>query len=72
LDVQLYQLMYDGDDPPASPKPVAASLKGSWEASRAGKRFMSKINPSLSRMKQHDRDLILFLATRVAKNRKQR
>ena len=53
LDVQLYQLMYDGDDPPASPKPVAASLKGSWEASRAGKRFMSKISPLLSSVVSH-------------------
>ncbi len=68
LELPMYHLMYDGDEPPVLPKPTNGTKNG-WESSSAGVRLMRKLNPLLAEMKQADRNLILFLAQKVAKNR---
>jgi transcriptional regulator with XRE-family HTH domain len=70
LDVQLYQLMYDGDKPPAPPKPNAEGAKDSWVASRKGGNLMNKLTPLLAKMSSQDRNLILFLAGKAASKRR--
>jgi transcriptional regulator with XRE-family HTH domain len=70
LDVQLYQLMYDGDKPPAPPRPVADGAKDSWEASRKGSSLMNKFSRLLAKMSSQDRNLILFLAGKAARRPK--
>lgn len=67
LDVQLYQLMYDGDKPPAPPRPKAGGAKNSWEASRKGGSLMNKLIPLLARMSSQDRNLIIFLAGKASR-----
>src|ERR1700681_3063825 len=59
LDVQLYQLMYDGNEPPAPPRPKAVGAKGSWEASRRGSTQMNKLARLVAKMSPQDRNLIL-------------
>ena len=66
LDVQLYQLMYDGDKPPAPPRPKPEGAKDSWEASRKGSNLMNKLTPLLAKMSSQDRNLMLFLAGKAA------
>ena len=68
LELPLYHLMFDGDEPPPLPKsanPQAESL----ESSRQGKVLMGKLVPLLAKMSQNDRNLILFMAGRVSKKR---
>jgi transcriptional regulator with XRE-family HTH domain len=70
LDVRLYQLMYDGNEPPAPPRPKAEGAKDSWEASRKGSSLMSKLSRLLAKMSPQDRNLILFLAGKAARKSK--
>jgi transcriptional regulator with XRE-family HTH domain len=71
LEVQLYQLMYDGDKPPV-PLAIAKESKkhGGWESSRPGITLMRKLTPLLSKMSASDRDLILLLAAKASQKRK--
>src|SRR5258707_15753440 len=45
LEIPMYQLMYDGSEPPLPPKPVKNHVQDSWEASRAGLRLIGKLIP---------------------------
>jgi transcriptional regulator with XRE-family HTH domain len=69
LEIPMYHLMFDGNDPPVPAKLTNNGTKDVWEDSRAGVRLMKKIIRLLSKMKQSDGNLILFLAGRVAKKR---
>jgi transcriptional regulator with XRE-family HTH domain len=67
LDVRLYQLMYDGNEPPAPPRPKAEGAKDAWEASRKGGSLMNKLTRLLAKMSSQDRNLILFLAGKASR-----
>lgn len=67
LELPLYHLMFDGDKPPALPKPAKRGTENSLESSRSGALLMRKLLPLLAKMDQEDRNLILFLAGRVSK-----
>ena len=69
LELPLYHLMFDGDEPPAVPKSANAGKIDSLESSRQGKTLMRKLVPLLAKMSQDDRNLILFMAGRVSKKR---
>lgn len=70
LEIPMYHLMFDGNEPPAPPKlRTNSSSKDTWENSRTGVRLMRKIVRLLSKMNQSDRNLILFLAGKVVRNR---
>ena len=69
LGIPMYQLMYDGDKPPASPETAKNHTRNSWESSRAGLRLMDKLIPLIAKMNQSDRNLILFLAGKVGHKR---
>jgi len=69
LELPLYHLMFDGDKPPAPPKSIKGSTENSVESSRSGSLLMKKMVGLLAKMDQEDRNLILFLAGRVSKNR---
>jgi transcriptional regulator with XRE-family HTH domain len=66
LEIPMYQLMYEGSQPPAPPKALKGRAKDSWESSRGGARLMNKLVPLIAKMDQSDRKLILFLAGKVA------
>jgi len=69
LGMPMYQLMYDGDKPPAAPETEKKHARNSWESSRAGLRLMDKLIPLIAKMNQPDRNLILFLAGKVGHKR---
>jgi len=69
LEIPMYQLMFDGHEPPTPRSVKTNGSKGSWDMSPAGERLMRKLNPLLAKMNQTDRELILFLAQKVAKRR---
>jgi len=68
LELPLYHLMFDGDEPPPLPKSANPKVD-SLESSRQGKMLMRKLVPLLAKMSQDERNLILFMAGRVSKKR---
>jgi transcriptional regulator with XRE-family HTH domain len=72
LEIPLYALLYDGDSPPVPSKLNGREGKSAWESSRKGMQLMDKLVPLLAKMTPSERDLILFLASRVSNKRKPR
>src|ERR1700694_975314 len=70
LELPLYQLMYDGQQPPALP--LKGHGKGSDEWGGAGKdaRFLRKLCGLLAKMKAGDRELLLSFAEKMPKRGK--
>ena len=69
LEIPMHHLMFDGDQPPSPPKSIGNGDKNSWDSSRQGMRLMEKLVPLLAKLNTDDRNLILFLAQKVSKNR---
>jgi transcriptional regulator with XRE-family HTH domain len=72
LEMPLYQLLYDGDQPPKQEVPAAWTESGSsaWGSSGKDLRFMRKLRHLLSKMDPQDRSLLLFTVQQMAKKRK--
>lgn len=68
LEVPLYMLFYDMDNPPALPN--SAGLKTADEISRQGSseqaRFLNRMAGLLGRLSENDRRLLLHVARRMA------
>src|SRR6266478_9961863 len=69
LGMPMYQLMYDGDKPPAAPETEKKHARNSWETSRAGLRLMTKLIHLIAKMNKPARNLILFLAQQAGYKR---
>jgi len=68
LEIPLYQLFYDGEEPPKLPnlpkgKP---SDEGAWGSSGKDARFLSKLRRLLGKANEQDRKLILHMAQKMA------
>ncbi len=65
LEVPLYQLFYEGENPPTLPKykPLKAP---SWGRSGKEARLMAKFHRLLSRTDESDRRLLLHMARKMA------
>jgi transcriptional regulator with XRE-family HTH domain len=72
LEMPLYQLLYDGDQPPRPDVPAAwtESSGNAWGSSGKDLRFMRKLRLLLSKMDQHDRSLLLFTVQQMANRKK--
>jgi transcriptional regulator with XRE-family HTH domain len=72
LEMPLYQLLYDGDQPPKQDVPSAwiESKGNAWGSSGKDLRFMRKLRHLLSKMEPQDRSLLLFTVQQMAKKRK--
>jgi len=72
LEMPLYQLLYDGDQPPRPDVPTAwtESSGNAWGSSGKDLRFMRKLRLLLSKLDQHDRTLLLFTVQQMAKRKK--
>jgi transcriptional regulator with XRE-family HTH domain len=64
LEVPLYQLFYEGNDPPEPPKTVRKTP--SWGSSGKDGRLMAKFHRLLSRADESDRQLLLHMARKMA------
>ena len=69
LEVPLYQLFYDGEEPPAFPN--LAKRKSSddigWGSAGKDARFLNKLRRLLSKAEEADRKLIMYMAQKMAR-----
>jgi transcriptional regulator with XRE-family HTH domain len=69
LEVPLYQLFYEGEDPPALPnlstRQSTEALAVSEEAEKEN-RFFEKVRRVLGRIDEKDRQLLLYMAQKLA------
>jgi transcriptional regulator with XRE-family HTH domain len=71
LEVPLYQLLYEGDEPPKSlPLLVGkGSGGGTWGATGKDARFLRQLVRLLSQMNEKDRKLLLFVSAKMARGK---
>ena len=68
LEVPMYQLFYDGEEPPKLPNLPKRKSSDDIAWGRAGKyaRFLSKLRRLLGKAEEADRKLLLFMAQKMA------
>src|SRR6266478_4675295 len=68
LEVPLYQLFYDGEEPPKLPNLLKRKTSDeiAWGSSGKDARFLSKLRRSLGKANDADRKVILFMAQKMA------
>jgi len=68
LEVPLYQLFYDGEEPPELPNLPKRKAAGgiAWGSSGKDDRFLVKFRRLLSRVEEGDRKLLLYMAQKMA------
>ena len=68
LEVPLYQLFYDGEEPPKLPNlPTGkSSAEDLWGSSGKDARFLNKLRRLLGKASEQDRRLILQMAQKMA------
>jgi transcriptional regulator with XRE-family HTH domain len=71
LEVPLYQLFYDGDEPPKMPFLAKRRSAGGFAWGDSGKdaRTLAKFRQLLSRADEEDRRLLLFMAKKMVKTK---
>lgn len=71
LEVPLYQLFYDGDEPPKVSLMTKRKSAGAlaWGDSGKDARTMAKFRQLLSRTNEEDRRLLLFMAKKMVKSK---
>jgi transcriptional regulator with XRE-family HTH domain len=68
LEVPLYQVFYEGENPPAPPQPIKTNPR-LWGFNRADARFLMQMRRALSHTKETDRQLLLTMARKMARGR---
>jgi len=71
LEVPLYQLFYDGDEPPKQPNVPKRRSSGVliWGDNGKDARTLAKFRQLLSRTDEEDRRLLLFMAKKMVKTK---
>ena len=69
LEVPLYQLFYDGEEPPELPDLPKRKTAGetAWGSSGKDARFLAKFRRLVGRMDEGDRKLLLHMAQKMAR-----
>lgn len=68
LEVPLYQLFYDGEEPPDLPDLPKRKLAGhnAWGSTGKEARFVGRLRRLLGRIDEEDRRLLLYMAQKMA------
>jgi transcriptional regulator with XRE-family HTH domain len=68
LEVPLYHLFYDGDEPPKLPNLLKrkSSADIAWGSAGKDARFLSKLRRLLGKSEEEDRKLLLHMAQKMA------
>src|SRR5260370_28071813 len=68
FEVPMYQLFYDGDEPPKLPDLLKQKLptEDGWGSSGKDARFLSQLRRLLGKASKEDRKLILLMAQKMA------
>ncbi len=71
LEVPLYQLFYDGEEPPKLPNLLRrkSSEDIAWGSSGKDGRFLNKLRRLLAKTEEADRKLLLHMAQKMARPR---
>ncbi|SRR5713226_8090308 len=69
FEVPLYQLFYEGEEPPVLPNLLKkkSSDEGVWGSSGKHAQFLSKLRRALGKANEQDRKLILHMAQKMAR-----
>jgi len=69
MEIPLYQIFYDGDQPPAPPPtlPARKSVNDTWGFEGDSARFLQRLRQLLGRISDHDRQIILHLALQLVR-----
>jgi transcriptional regulator with XRE-family HTH domain len=69
LEVPLYQLFYEGEEPPKLPNLLKrkSSDNDAWGSSGKDARFLSKLRRLLGKTDENNRNLILYMTQKMAK-----
>lgn len=72
LEMPLYQLLYDGDDPPRQDVPSAwkETNGAGWGSYGKDLRYMRKLRNLLGKMEKADRQLLMFTLQKMVRRRK--
>jgi|ERR1019366_3277531 transcriptional regulator with XRE-family HTH domain len=72
LEIPLYQLFYDGEEPPALPNLAKGRTADDivWGSSGKDSRYFMKFRQQLGKMDESDRSLLLFLAQKMKVNKR--
>ena len=70
LEVPLYQLFYDGEEPPALPNLPKRKTSDDivWGSSGKDARLLNQLRRQLGRMDKDDQRLLLFMAQKMARH----
>ena len=68
LEVPLYQLFYDGEEPPELPALPKRKASGElvWGSTGKDARFLTRLRRVLSKIEDVDRRLLFFMAQKIA------
>jgi transcriptional regulator with XRE-family HTH domain len=68
FEIPMYQLFYDGEEPPKLPNLLKrkSSDENAWGSSGKDGRFLSKLRRSLGKANEQDRKIILLMAQKMA------
>jgi transcriptional regulator with XRE-family HTH domain len=68
FEVPLYQLFYEGEEPPNVPALLKkkSSDEGAWGSVGKNARFLNKLRQALAKSNEEDRKIILFMAQKMA------
>ncbi|SRR6266481_262192 len=70
LEMPLYQLMYDGQEPPTLPPNGGGKRSDEWGAVGKDARFLRKLCQLVAKMNEGDRKLLLSFAEKMPQRRK--
>lgn len=72
LEVPMYRLFYDGDNPPEKPKLAATQDEDRmWGSNRRERQDLRAFARALSRLNEQQRKLLLVMAARMAHRKRQ-
>ena len=71
LEVPMYQLFYDGEEPPKLPNlPKRRTADDiAWGSSGRDARWLAKFRRLLARMEETDRKILMFMAQKMARSK---
>ena len=70
LEIPMYQLFYDGDEPKQLPAISLADRPIAWGESGQSSRYLDRLKKALAKMGDADRSLVMYMAQKVSRRRR--
>lgn len=67
LEIPMYQLFYDGENPPELPKPIKKTDETLWGSFGKDDRFVKKLRRLLGKSSDESRKLMMHMAQKMAR-----